>query len=290
MPDGDTIRIALLQHACDVDPAVNLDKAEAMAREAADQGAELIVTQELFTSQYFPQQQDPARFELAEPIPGPTSQRFGELAAELKIPISASLFEQRATGVYHNTTVTIDAFGQIVDKYRKMHIPDDPCFYEKFYFTPGDLGFRTQQVGKVTTGTLVCWDQWFPEAARLTAMQGAQLLLYPTAIATMPDESAEERRRARDAWQTMQRAHAIANGVFVAACNRVGVEDDLNFWGSSFVVDPGGTVIAQADETSEQVLVADCDLSLIGTYRKIWPFLRDRRIDEYDGLTKRFLD
>ena len=302
------VRIGLVQHGCGIAPAENLDKAIEMIREAAGKGAQIVATQELFTSRYFPQVEDAGRFELAETIPGPTTQRLGELARELDIEITASLFEKRAQGLYHNTSVMISSKdGKIIGQYRKMHIPDDPNFYEKFYFTPGDApghvhkktnetnttsmsGWGVQSTRYAKTGMLICWDQWFPEAARLTSLMGAQILFYPTAIGWASNETDEERQRQKDAWVTIQRSHAIANGVFVAAINRVGTEGDLTFWGSSFIVDPGGRVIAQADETSERVIVADCDLSLIDEYRQGWPFLRDRRVDAYDMLTQRYAD
>ena len=308
------VRIALLQHSCETDPAKNLDKTIQMIRDAAGQGAQIVATQELFTHLYFPQIEHVDRFRFAESIPGPTSQRLCKLAHELDIEITASLFEKRTAGLYHNTSVMISPTqgGQIIGTYRKMHVPDDPGFYEKFYFTPGDSpvahrpmapsssnpppathsdgGWQVQDTRLAKTGMLICWDQWFPEAARLTVLRGAQILFYPTAIGWSSEESAEERIRQKDAWQTIQRSHAIANGVFVVAINRVGTEDDLTFWGSSFVVDPGGVVIGQADEQQEQTLVVDCDLSLIDTYRQAWPFLRDRRVDAYTDLTQRFSD
>ena len=314
-----TVRLALIQHRCGPDPSANLDKAIELIRHAADRGAQIIATQELFTSVYFPQAEDAARFSLAETIPGPTTRRLCDLAAELDVEITASLFEKRTQGIYHNTSVMIGPAqgGRITGMYRKMHIPDDPRFYEKFYFTPGDAppdaapapgsdltaasrvgsadtpprhtGWQAHDTRHAKVGMLVCWDQWFPEAARLTALRGAQVLFYPTAIGWGPDETPTERDRQKDAWQTVQRSHAIANGVFVAAINRVGVEGDLKFWGSSFVVDPGGTVIAQADGEGEQVVIADCDLSLIDEHRQAWPFLRDRRVDAYAGLTQRYL-
>ena len=306
MSDKRSIKLGLIQHACSVDASreQNLAKAVDMIRDAASQGAQLIATQELFTGSYFPQTEDDARFDLAEPVPGPTSQTLCELAKELNVEITASLFEKRAPGVYHNTSVMIDPADSIIGKYRKMHIPDDPRFYEKYYFTPGDApaasdngkpapdpnGFGVQRTRHATTGMLVCWDQWFPEAARLTAMQGAEILFYPTAIGWHKEEADDENQRQRESWQVIQRSHAIANGVFVAAINRVGTEDDLTFWGSSFVVDPGGQIIAQASTDQEEVLIADCDLSLIETTRRGWPFLRDRRVDAYAGLLQRMLD
>jgi N-carbamoylputrescine amidase len=288
-------RIALLQHGCGEDRAENIDVACEMIRQAAGRGAKLIVTQELFASTYFCQTEDAAHFALAEPIPGPTSRRLGELASELGVTISASLFEKRASGVFHNTSVMIGPDGNIADRYRKMHIPDDPRFYEKFYFAPGDLGFRVQRVEQATTGMLVCWDQWFPEAARITALRGAQVLLYPTAIGwwTTPDgggETQDDRKQQIEAWQIIQRSHAIANGVFVAAVNRIGLEGEIRFWGSSFVADPGGVVIAEAPADEPAILLADLDLGRIDELREGWPFMRDRRVDAYDGLTQRYLD
>jgi len=297
MPDA-PITLALTQHACTADKRANIDRAASLIRDAAGRGAKLVVTQELFAGLYFPQTEDEKHFDLAEPIPGPTSQRLCDLAAELGVALSASLFERAAPGLYYNTSIMIDPAGAIVDRYRKMHIPDDPRFYEKYYFTPGDLGFRAQQLTSppVTTGMLVCWDQWYPEAARLTALRGARLLLYPTAIgwhsppgAADEGETPDERARQLDAWVTIQRSHAVANAVFVAAANRVGQEGELLFWGNSFVADPSGTIIAQADGASEQVLLATLDLSLIERRRRGWPFLRDRRIDAYDPITSRYL-
>lgn len=289
-----SLRIGVLQHACGPDRQANIDLACELIRDAAGQGATLIVTPELFASPYFCQTQDAAHFELAEPIPGPTTQRLGELAKELKVTISASLFEKRAAGLFHNTSVMIGSTGQITGRYRKMHVPDDPRFYEKFYFTPGDLGFAAHDVGNVKAGMLVCWDQWYPEAARLTAMRGAQVLLYPTAIGWWSGpaggETPGDRTQQIEAWRTIQRSHAIANGVYVVAANRIGQEDELLFWGNSFVVDPGGTIIAKAPGEELAVLVVDCDLSRIDELRQGWPFLRDRRIDAYEGLTRRMLD
>lgn len=260
-----------------------------LIRDAAARGATMIVTQELFTSAYFPQSEDETNFALAETIPGPTTDTLGALAQELGVTISASVFERRAAGVYHNTSVLIDPKGTITGRYRKMHIPDDPLFFEKYYFTPGDLGFAAHQAGDTKLGMLVCWDQWFPEAARLTALRGAEVLLYPTAIAWMSGEEAHHEAQ-RDAWRTVQRSHAIANGVFVAAVNRVGVEGGLTFWGSSFVADPFGRVIAGASADTDEAMVVECDLGLIEEARRGWPFLRDRRIEAYDGLTRRLLD
>jgi N-carbamoylputrescine amidase len=317
-----TLQLALLQHACPVEAskADHLATCERLIREAADDGAELIVTQELFAGHYFCQVEDESLYDLAEPIPGPTSRRIAELAEELSVTISASLFEKRTAGLYHNTTATFDPAGQLIGKYRKMHIPDDPRFYEKYYFTPGDLGWQTfvmpEKRGRESfaqpieasasasnaettpdpflVGTLVCWDQWFPEAARLTALRGAELLLYPTAIGYYNDpdegEPADVREQQRLAWQTTMQSHAIANGVYVAAANRVGTENDLTFWGSSFVCAPDGSILAQASRETEQVLHAELDLSAIETQRRGWPFLRDRRIDAYAGLLQRMDD
>ena len=287
------LRLALLQHACDPAPEVNLRQAEEMIREAADRGATLVVTQELFRSQYFCDREDPAVFDLAEPIPGPSTRALGSLAQELKVWISASLFEKRAPGLYHNTSVLIDPAGQLHGKYRKMHIPDDPSYLEKYYFTPGDLGFSAHRLGESdadpSLGMLVCWDQWFPEAARLTALQGAELLLYPTAIGGHADDSVEDHADQRDAWVTIQRSHAIANGVFVAAANRVGTEGPNTFWGTSFVADPLGRVLAQASTDQPEVLIADLDLAQVEHHRRTWNlFFRDRRIDAYAGLSQRW--
>ncbi len=296
-----TIRLGLIQHASPIGvaPERNLKKAMDMMRDAAGQGCELLVTQELFTAHYFCQVEDLSLFALAESIPGPTSRKLCDLAKKLKVEISASIFERRAAGVYHNTTVVIDAKGALVGKYRKMHIPDDPRFFEKYYFTPGDKaddahgtnGWRNFDLRKARIGTLICWDQWYPEAARLTALRGAQILLYPTAIGYAHNvEPASEPPRQIDSWVTMMRSHAIANGVFVAAANRIGVEGEITFWGKSFVADPGGRVIAQASQDQEEVLAVDCDLGQIERSRQNWPFLRDRRIDAFGDLTKRYID
>jgi N-carbamoylputrescine amidase len=276
--------------SCSAHPEENLTKAIERIRVAAGQGAQIICLQELFRSQYFCQSEDIANFRLAESIPGPTTHAFQQLAAELGIVIVASLFEQRAEGLFHNTAVVIDADGSLVGKYRKMHIPDDPLYYEKFYFTPGDLGFHTFQTRYAKIGVLVCWDQWFPEGARLTALSGAQVLFYPTAIGWHLTEVSEERQAQYQAWETIQRGHAIANGVYVAAVNRVGQEGDLQFWGASFVSDPFGRVVARSGHDSEETLVVSCDLTRLDTVRQNWPFLRDRRIDAYSNLTRRYLD
>jgi len=283
------------------DPAKNLDRALDRLREAAGERARIVCLPELFQTQYFCQREDAALFDLAEPIPGPATAKLAEAAKRLEIVVIASLFEKRAPGVYHNTAVIIDFDGSLRGIYRKMHIPDDPLYYEKFYFTPGDLGFKAfdTQVGRV--GTLVCWDQWYPEGARLTALKGAQVLFYPTAIGWHPDEKKQFGEAQYDAWQTIQRAHAIANGVYVAVVNRVGFEQGdirgnqasgkgLEFWGGSFIADPFGRVIQTAAHDREAILVADIDLRLLEDTRRNWPFLRDRRIDAYGGITSRLID
>jgi N-carbamoylputrescine amidase len=274
--------------SCAPDPAANLDKAVGRIEEAAGRGAAVVCLQELFRSQYFCQSERNEMFDLAEPIPGPTTERLGRVAAAYKVVVIAPVFERRAQGVYHNSAVVIDELGRTAGLYRKMHIPDDPGYYEKFYFAPGDLDFIAHRTSRGSLGVLICWDQWFPEAARLTALSGAQILFYPTAIGWSPEMSPGIRARIQNAWETVQRGHAIANGVFVAAVNRTGREGDLEFWGSSFVADPFGEVIARADAAKEETLVVDCDLNLIEETRRNWPFLRDRRIDAYQDLTRRF--
>ncbi len=284
------VRVAAIQSTASTDVPANVARTETRIREAAAAGAELICLQELFASRYFCQSEDHRQFDLAESIPGPTSERMSRLAAELGVVIVASLFERRAPGLFHNTTVVLDADGSTAGIYRKMHIPDDPLYYEKFYFTPGDLGFRAfdTRVGKV--GVCICWDQWYPEAARLTAMHGAEFLIYPTAIGWLAEDKGEYGDAQVSAWQTMMRSHAIANGLFVIAPNRVGVEDQLEFWGSSFVADPSGRMLAEASRNQEAILHAECDLDLIEVTRTHWPFFRDRRIDAYGDLTRRFID
>lgn len=286
-------RIGLIQMSCSEDPEENLEKVVAKIREAAEQGAQIIATQELFRSQYFCRREDAALFDLAEPIPGPSTERLQPLAKELGVVLLASLFERRAPGLYHNTSVVLDADGSMLGKYRKMHIPDDPLYYEKFYFTPGDLGFKNFDTKFGRVSTLVCWDQWYPEGARLSAMQGASILFYPTAIGWHPHEKEQHGASQRDAWMTIQRAHAIANGIYVAAINRVGFEgtkdDGLEFWGTSFVADPFGIVMAQASTDKEEILVVECDPARMDEVRRNWPFLRDRRIDAYEPITQRFL-
>ena len=285
-----TLRIGLTQMRCAADPAENLAKASAQVREAARRGATVVCLPELFRSPYFCQREDPACFDLAEPVPGPTTEALGRIARETGAVVIAPVFERRAAGVYHNTAAILDADGSLRGRYRKMHIPDDPLYYEKFYFTPGDLGFQAFDTAHGRIGTLVCWDQWYPEAARLTALAGANVLFYPTAIGWHPAEKATHGETQLAAWQTMHRAHAIANGVYVAAVNRVGREGDLEFWGSSLVCDPFGVVVAEASRTTEEILVVECDLRHLEEVRRNWPFLRDRRIDAYAGITKRLLD
>ena len=288
------VTLGLLQHACTADPAANLQKTLALAEQAAQRGAKIICTQELFRSQYFCQSEDHANFKLAESIPGPSTEAFQKLARQYGVVIVASLFEKRASGLYHNTAVIIDADGSLLGIYRKMHIPDDPLFYEKFYFTPGDTGFRAWQTKYGRIGVLVCWDQWYPEAARLTALQGAELLIYPTAIGWHPGEKAEYGVNQHGAWETIQRGHAVANGCYVAAVNRSGHEapaggDGLEFWGQSFVAGPQGELLAKASATADETLLVPVDLGALDDLRCHWPFLRDRRIDAYGDLTKRFL-
>ena len=289
-----TFKLAAVQMRMGADPAVNLERAVAKVRDAAARGAEIVVLPELFRSLYFCQSEDHSQFDLAEPIPGPSTEALAEVAREANVVIVASLFERRAAGLYHNTAAMIDAGGALLGTFRKMHIPDDPLYYEKFYFTPGDLGFRAfdTRVGRV--GTLVCWDQWYPEGARLTALAGADLLTYPTAIGWHPAEKAEHGAAQADAWRTIQRSHAIANGVYVAAVNRVGHEGPaaggIEFWGGSFVCDPFGVVLAEASRTEEETLIVTCDRRRQEEVRRNWPFLRDRRIDAYGSITKRYDD
>jgi N-carbamoylputrescine amidase len=289
----DKFKIGAVQMSCSLDPHENLEKARWKIREAAGQGAQIICLQELFRSQYFCRQEDAGLFALAETIPGPTTDALAPLAKELGVVIIASLFEKRAPGLYHNTAVVLGDDGEIQGLYRKMHIPDDPLYFEKFYFTPGDTGFKKFDTRYGCIGVLVCWDQWYPEGARLTALQGASILFYPTAIGWHPSEKAEVGAAQLDAWRTIQRAHAIANGVYVAAVNRVGFEgpsdQGLEFWGSSFIADPFGQVIAQASTDQEEILVAECDPKRIDEVRRNWPFLRDRRIDAYGQLTQRWI-
>lgn len=289
------ITLGLLQHASGPDPKANLKKCLALAEQAAKQGAQIICTQELFRSQYFCQSEDHANFELAEPIPGPSTAAFQKIAKKYKVVIIASLFEKRASGLYHNTAAIIDADGKLLGVYRKMHIPDDPLFYEKFYFTPGDTGFKAWDTKYGRIGVLICWDQWYPEGARLTALQGAEILFYPTAIGWHPSEKQEYGVNQHGAWETIQRSHAVANGCYVAAINRVGTErpiggDGLEFWGQSFVAGTSGQILAKASVDQEEILLVPIELGKVDVTRTHWPFLRDRRIDAYADLTKRFID
>jgi N-carbamoylputrescine amidase len=287
-------KVALIQMRCSTDPEENVRRACEKLREAAAQGANVACLPELFRTQYFCQVEDAARFDLAEPIPGPTTEALAAVARETRMSVVGSLFERRTAGVYHNTVVVLNADGALLGRYRKMHIPDDPLYYEKYYFTPGDLGFQAFETQHARIGTLICWDQWYPEAARLTALKGAEILFYPTAIGWHPAEKDEFGEAQASAWETMQRAHAIANGVFVAAVNRVGhegpVDGGLQFWGGSFLADPFGRILAKAGPDEEAILVVDCDPKLQEETRRNWPFLRDRRIDAYAPITQRFLD
>lgn len=293
---ADKFTVGLVQMHMSTDPKDNLQRAEAFVERAAADGADVICLPELFRSQYFCQREDAALFDLAEPIPGTSTEAMGRIAKERRVTIIASLFERRAAGLYHNTIALLGSDGQIAGRYRKMHIPDDPAYYEKFYFTPGDLGFQTfpTQVGNI--GTLICWDQWYPEGARLTALKGAEVLFYPTAIGWHPHEKERYGAAQRDAWQTIQRSHAIANGVYVAGVNRIGLErpdEDsagIEFWGTTFLADPFGVVVAEAPTDKEEVLIAEIDRRRIEEVRRNWPFLRDRRIDAYVGIDRRFLD
>ncbi len=289
-----TVTLGLLQTAADADPAANLEKNLVLAERAARRGAQIICTQELFRSPYFCQSEDHKNFRLAESIPGPSTDAFCRLAKKHRVVVIASLFEKRAAGVYHNTAAVIDADGSLLGCYRKMHIPDDPLYYEKFYFTPGDLGFRAWPTRYGKIGVLICWDQWYPEAARLTALQGAQILFYPTAIGWHPAEKKKLGGRQHDAWETIQRSHAVANGCYVAVVNRIGHEKlvgkGIEFWGQSFVAGTSGEILAQAGADREEILVVPVDLARVDDTRTHWPFLRDRRIDAYGNLTKRFVD
>lgn len=287
----DQVRVALVQMSCVENPQENLAKAQERIREAAAGGANIVCLQELFTTLYFCQTEEYEPFGYAEPIPGPSTAALQELAAELGVVIVASLFEIRARGVHHNTAAVIDADGSYLGKYRKMHIPDDPGFYEKFYFIPGDLGYKIFKTRFGNIGVLICWDQWYPEAARLTALRGADIIFYPTAIGWATSETSQEVRASQQqAWKTVQLGRAVANGVYVAAANRAGTEGELEFWGNSFVSDPFGQVIAEAAHSNEEILYADCDFSKIGFYRSHWPFMRDRRIDSYGDITRRWID
>jgi len=294
MPAESILNVGLIQASCSADPAANLAKTLAGAERAAKEGARIICTQELFRSQYFCQSEDHDHFQLAEPVPGPSTEAFQKLAKERAVVIIASLFEKRAPGVYHNTAVIIDADGTLLGRYRKMHIPDDPLYYEKFYFTPGDLGFRAWQTRYGRIGVLICWDQWYPEAARLTALNGAEILFYPTAIGWHPKEKQEAGGLQHEAWETVQRGHAIANGCYVVVANRVGHErlagEGIEFWGQSFVAGTSGEILARASVGKEEILVVPVDMAKVESTRTHWPFLRDRRIDAYGNLTRRLVD
>jgi N-carbamoylputrescine amidase len=289
-------KVGLVQMAMSPDTAANLDRALQRVKEAAAAGADVVCLPELFRSPYFCQREDPRLFDLAEPVPGPTTAALGALAKQAGVVVVAPVFERRAPGLYHNSAVVIDATGEAVGLYRKMHIPDDPAYYEKFYFTPGDLGFRAFDTRAGRIGTLICWDQWYPEGARLTALQGAVILFFPTAIGWHPGEKEAHGAAQRDAWRTIQRSHAIANGVYVAAVNRVGHErpseggPGLEFWGSSFLCDPFGVVVAEASPEKEEVVLGEVDLDRLEDVRRNWPFLRDRRTDAYAGIERRFID
>jgi len=293
MPAPETpppLALALVQMRCSSDPEENLAKALDRVEEAARRGAKVVCLPELFRSRYFCQSEDTERFRLAEPVPGPSTEALSKLAAARGVVVVASLFERRAEGLYHNTAVTLDADGRIGGVYRKMHIPDDPLYYEKFYFAPGDLGFPSVATRHARIATLVCWDQWFPEAARLSALSGAQVIFFPTAIGWQFDQGIAVDAAQHDAWETVQRGHAIANGVFVAVANRVGPEEGIRFWGQSFVADPFGRVLGRASAGEEEILLVECDLGLVEQTRRNWPFLRDRRIDAYGDLLKRYRD
>ena len=302
MTTRDPIPVGLVQMRCTPDPQENFQRAVSLLRDAAAQGAKIVCLPELFLTPYFCKTEDHAHFALAESVPGSSTERLGRLAAELEVVIVASLFEKRAAGIYHNTAAVLDADGSYLGKYRKMHIPDDPQFYEKFYFTPGDLGFKVFATRYAKVGVLICWDQWYPEAARLTAMRGADVLFYPTAIGWLPAEKAEFGEDQHESWELMQRSHAVANGCYVIAPNRIGLEkildargkpvneDGIEFWGQSFVAAPNGQIVAKASVDNEEVLVVPCDLGEVEFSRTHWPFLRDRRIEAYGDLTKRYRD
>jgi N-carbamoylputrescine amidase len=296
MPVAKKFNVGLIQMALGSDPDKNLRKAIAAIEEAAEEGAHVVCLPELFLSPYFCQTEDASLFDLAEPIPGPTTQALSKIARKLKVVLIAPLFERRAAGIYHNSAAILDADGSMAGLYRKMHIPDDPSYYEKFYFTPGDLGFQAFDTRAGRISTLICWDQWYPEGARLSALQGASILFYPTAIGWHPHEKKQHGNAQRDAWQTVQRGHAIANGIYVAAVNRIGHETPdkktagIEFWGSSFIADPQGVILDEAAVDKEQIIVSEVDLAHLEDVRRNWPFLRDRRIDMYSGITQRFLD
>jgi len=286
----DEVRLGLIQTTCSGNIKDNLERTLDLCKKAAAQGAQIICLQELFRSLYFCQSEDHSQYELAETIPGPSTQAFSRFAKAHKVVVIVPLFEKRTRGLYHNSAAVMDADGSIAGVYRKMHIPDDPAFYEKFYFTPGDLGFRAISTRYAKVGILICWDQWYPEGARITALDGAEILFYPTAIGWAKQESAHNRKCQHDAWQTIQRSHAIANGVFVCSVNRVGSEGGLDFWGGSFAADPFGEILVHGSHTKEEILITPCHLNEIDHTRQMWPFLRDRRIDAYGPITRRFGD
>jgi len=288
--DSKNVKVGLVQMSCTKNPADNLKKATEKIREAAKQGAQIICLQELFTSLYFCDVEDYENFKLAESIPGPSTDELGKLASELGVVIIASLFEKRTQGIYHNTTAVLDADGKYLGKYRKMHIPDDPAYYEKFYFTPGDLGYKVFQTKFAKIGVLICWDQWYPEAARITALMGAEILFYPTAIGWALSQDAETNDEQYQAWQTIQRSHSVANGLHVVSVNRVGKEAEMQFWGGSFITNPFGKLLYKASHDKEEIHVQELDLAKTDSYRIHWPFMRDRRIDSYQPITKRFID
>lgn len=286
------VKIGLIQMSCVADKASNIEKVMQRIREAHSKGAEIICTQELFSSLYFCDEENYEAFQLAESIPGPTSEKLSALAAELNVAIIASLFEKRTQGIYHNTTIVLDSDGSMLGKYRKMHIPDDPNYYEKFYFTPGDLGYKVFDTKFAKAGVLICWDQWYPEAARITSLMGAEILFYPTAIGWSTTQDAGTNKEQYEAWQTIQRSHAVANGVHVVSVNRVGYEQDgrMRFWGGSFVCNPFGSILYQASHDEEETVVVEINTEKTDQYRTHWPFMRDRRIDSYKPITKRFID
>lgn len=286
------VKVGMVQMSCTASKEDNLQKAIVKIREAASEGAQIVCLQELFLSYYFCDTEDYDHFNLAETVPGPTTESLSAVAAELGVVIIASLFEKRAQGIYHNTTAVINADGKYLDKYRKMHIPDDPSYYEKFYFTPGDLGYKVFNTKFGRIGILICWDQWYPEAARITALMGAEILFYPTAIGWASSQDESTNIEQYNAWQTIQRSHAVANGIHVVSVNRVGLEQDgaMNFWGGSFIANPFGTILYQASHDKEEIVVRELDLAVTDRYRTHWPFLRDRRIDSYQPITKRYID
>jgi N-carbamoylputrescine amidase len=284
------VKVGLIQMSCTKDPAANMSKTVVKIREAAQKGAQIICLQELFRSLYFCDVENYENFKLAEPIPGPSTEEFQKLSKELNVVIIASLFEKRTNGIYHNTTAVIDADGSYLGKYRKMHIPDDPGYYEKFYFTPGDLGYKTFKTKYATIGVLICWDQWYPEASRITSLMGAEILFYPTAIGWAESQDAATNDEQYNAWQTIQRSHAVANGLHVVSVNRVGNEGPMKFWGGSFVSNPFGKLLYKASHDQEEIHIEEINIDKTDSYRTHWPFLRDRRIDSYQPITKRFID